>query len=139
MNSKQAHQLLHQVMYLDPTHTPSESPSTFLVVETVRYEKGVHVTTLIVDPSMPDNGDAAAYLELEPVQRLALELAETLNTVASGVSAVTQHAPLDKELWEQAQNDKNSLVKAVRAMAAKAAVVCLEGNLPKPLQEGTVQ
>jgi hypothetical protein len=128
MNSEQAHQLLHQVMYLNPTHTPSENPSTFLVVETVRYEKGTQVSTIIVDPSMADCGDAVAYLELEPVQRLALELAETLNTIASGVSAVVQHAPLDEELWKRVQNDKDSLVKAVRAMATKAAVVCLEGT-----------
>ena len=133
MNTTQAHQMLHQVMYVDPTRTPSDSPSTFLVVEVVKHEtkNGIALTVLIIDPSIPDSGDATAYLELDPIQRLVLELGEIVSTTASGVSAVVRHAPLDEDLLSTCQNDKNKLVQATRAMATKAAVIYLANSLPQ--------
>ena len=135
MNSTQAHQLLHQVMHIDPDYTTSESHSTFLVVEMVRQESAdaLQLTVIIIDPSIPNSGDAIAYLKLNPVQRLALELSQIITTTVSGISAVVQHAPLDEDLWKAVQRDKNSLVQMVRAMATKAAVVYLENDLPPDL------
>jgi len=139
MNSEQAYQLLHQVMYLNPIHTPSESSSTFLVVEMARHETehALHISTVIVDPSMPDCGDAVAYLELDPIQRLALELSEIVQVTAPGIASVVRHAPLDEELCERTQNNKSALANVIRAMVTKAAVLCIEDALPA--QKGTIQ
>jgi len=123
ISTETAVKMLHEIQHLNPVYKRSKNRSTFLVVEMAENEDGVmELTTSIIDPLLPDEGDAKAYLALEPQQRAMLELSHIINEVTPGIAAVARQAPLDERILEYVKGNLPRLSGLMRELSLKAVI-----------------
>lgn len=129
MNSEQAYQLCKEIRTIDPDHS-NEPPGrpTYMLVEIAADKTASQCGCFIIDPDMPDNGNATAYLALLPVQRTSLLLADIITDISKYVLSVATELPLEAEIWKQCDNDPNKVVSVLRFLAKKAATHALSLN-----------
>ena len=123
IDTETACNMLHEIQKLNPKYKAPKKHSTFLVTELSENEDGVmELTTSIIDPGVPDEGDAKAYLALLPQQRAMLELTHIINEVTPGLAAVARQAPLDKRILKFVDHNLPRLCGLMRELSIKAAV-----------------
>ena len=126
MDSKTAYELLCEVQQLNPDYIPPKKHSTFLILElTGTGHETIELRTSIVDPLMPDKGDAKSYLALQPQQRAMLEISNILQMIIPGISAVAEQGPRSKELWNHVEHNTQYLVNALHHLSLRSASLCL--------------
>ena len=127
MDTETAVKMLDEIQRsINPNYVPTKNPATYLIVELVeRHEGALELTTSIVDPFIPDSGDAVAYMALESPQRAMLELTEIINDIAPGVVAVAEQALKDKRLQEHAKSQPAKVFGFLRHLSRRAAAACL--------------
>lgn len=117
---------LQRLGFRNPEYKQPQGHSTFIVIELAESEDSVHFSSTVVDPTMPTSGKAEDYLNLLPMQRVALEIGDITHILLDGLSSVAIHGPDDETVSEKLDGDKNAIVKCLRWLSRRAAIQALQ-------------
>lgn len=126
MNTDQLYTDLRQLGFRNPNYELPQGQPTYVVIELAENADSVHFAASIVDPMMPEKGGPNDYLDLNSMQRIALELQDISHIMLDSLAGVAMHGPTDETICEKCEYDPDVIVKCLRWLSRKAAIQALQ-------------
>ena len=131
MTPEQSYEKLCQIAFTNPNYIPGPGHSTFLVIQvTPDKNNSTQLYSTIVDPAVPDNGDAKDYIQLPSTMRLLLDIADIIGHIAPSMSSFATHGPFNEKILDAADNNPEKLCALLRHISRRTAIETLREVTP---------